>query len=75
MAFIEMSCNCSASFQADVSDAGNESMVIMWAQQFVSAHGTCGFMNLVKTDKPETHRVIDWDTDVKYKESGINEIE
>jgi hypothetical protein len=50
-------------------------MVIMWAQQFVSAHGTCGFMNLVKTDKPETHRVLDWDTDVKYKESGINEIE
>ena len=75
MAFIEMTCKCEASFQVDLNSETNEGLVIMWANQFVSAHSSCGFMNSVKTDEPEIHRVIDWDTDVKYKESNKKDIE
>lgn len=75
MAFIEMTCKCEASFQADLSADANEGLVIMWANQFVNAHADCGFMNGVKTDKPEIHRVIDWDSDVKYKERDKKDIE
>ena len=32
-------------------------------------------MNTVKTDVPETHRIIEWDTDVKYKESHKKDID
>ena len=75
MAFIEMTCKCEASFQADLNSDTNEGLVIMWASQFVSAHSDCGFMGTVKQDKPENHRVIDWDNDVKYKESNKKDIE
>lgn len=70
-----MTCNCSASFQADLSESTNESLIVLWAQQFVGAHSSCGFMRPISTDKPETHHVIDWDADVKYKERGKKEIE
>jgi len=75
VAFIEMTCKCEASFQADLNEDSNEGLVIMWANQFVSAHAECGFMSGIKKDKPENHRVIDWDTDVKYKESNKKDIE
>lgn len=75
MAFIEMTCKCEASFQADLNTETNEGLVIMWASQFVAAHSDCGFMGTVKQDKPEIHRVIDWDNDVKYKESNKKDIE
>jgi hypothetical protein len=75
VAFIEMTCKCEASFQADLNNDNNESLVVMWANQFVVAHAECGFMSGIKKDKPEHHRVIDWDTDVKYKESNKKDIE
>jgi len=74
MAFIEMSCNCMASFQADVQEVANESLVIMWAQQFVSAHQQCGYMNPVKTDTPEKHRKFEFETDVMHKEKKEKEL-
>jgi hypothetical protein len=40
--FIEMSCNCTASFQADVSES--DTLLMVWAQSFVNAHNACGFM-------------------------------
>ena len=51
MAFIEMTCTCMASFQADVTES--ETLVLMWAQSFVSAHLQCGYMNKVVSDKPD----------------------
>ena len=74
MAFIEMTCNCVASFQVDVSDAANESLIIMWAQQFVSAHQQCGYMNPVRMDAPEKHRKFEFETDVMYKEKKEKEL-
>lgn len=74
MAFIEMTCNCVASFQADVSEAGNESLVIMWAQQFVSAHQQCGYMTPIRTDAPEKHRVFEFESDVMHKEIKKKEL-
>lgn len=75
MAFIEMTCKCECSFQADVAEVGSETLVILWATQFVNSHAACGFMNTVKTDVPETHRIIEWDSDVKYKESHKKDID
>ena len=40
--FIEMSCNCEASFQADAPD--NDTLLFVWAHAFVNAHSECGFM-------------------------------
>jgi hypothetical protein len=74
MAFIEMTCNCVASFQADVEEAGNESLIIMWAQQFIAAHQQCGYMNPIKTDMPEKHRIFEFETDVMYKEKKEKEL-
>lgn len=70
-----MTCKCDASFQADLNSDTNEALVIMWANQFVNAHADCGFMNGIKTDVPETHRIIEWDSDVKYKESYKKDID
>jgi hypothetical protein len=64
MAFIEMTCTCTASFQADVEETGNESLIILWAQQFISGHQQCGYMSQIKKDPQEkTQRY-----DVMYKE-------
>lgn len=75
MAFIEMTCKCEASFQVDLSNDTSEGLVIMWANQFANAHADCGFMNAVKSDKPEHHRIIEWDSDVQYKERDKKDIE
>jgi hypothetical protein len=40
--FIEMSCSCTASFQADVGES--DTLLLVWAQSFVNAHNDCGFM-------------------------------
>jgi hypothetical protein len=46
----------------------------MWAQQFVSAHQQCGYMNPVKTDTPEKHRKFEFETDVMHKEKKEKEL-
>lgn len=48
MAFIEMTCNCGSSFQADLPDSDN--IVLVWAHAFVKQHTECGFMTQMRTD-------------------------
>lgn len=69
-----MTCKCESSFQADIG-TDNQDLIIMWAHQFVNSHRDCGFMNPMRTDTPELHKVIEWDTDVKMKEKGKEDIE
>jgi hypothetical protein len=40
--FVEMTCNCGASFQADNNET--DTLLLMWAHAFVNAHTDCGFM-------------------------------
>ena len=40
--FIEMSCECGASVQADAED--NETLVMVWGHSFVNAHQSHGYM-------------------------------
>lgn len=68
MAFIEMSCKCEASFQADIQDSDN--LVLLWAQSFVSAHRECGFMTSINTDLPE--KTVRYD--LMYKEEKEKEL-
>lgn len=68
MAFIEMSCNCEASFQADLDDSDN--LMLLWAQSFVNAHKECGFMAPINTDLPE--KTVRYD--VMYKEQREKEL-
>lgn len=70
MAFIEMTCKCEASFQAELSD-DNETLVTLWAQSFVESHRECGFMNPAKSDESEKYTV----NDIMYKERKQKEIE
>lgn len=70
MAFIEMTCKCEASFQAELSNE-NETLTMLWAQSFVEAHKECGFMSNHKPDESEKYR----STDVMYKERKKKEIE
>jgi len=68
MAFIEMSCKCEASFQADVPDSDN--LILLWAQSFVLAHQECGFMSRINTDLPE--KTVRYD--IMYKEQREKEL-
>lgn len=72
MAFIEMTCTCMASFQVDVEE--NETLAILWAQQFVGAHQGCGYMTKTAADAPEKHRKFDLGSDVMYKEHKEKEL-
>ena len=72
MAFIEMTCTCMASFQAEVEE--NETLAVMWAQQFVGAHQACGYMTKIVSDAPEKHRQFEFETDVMYKEHKEKEL-
>jgi hypothetical protein len=64
--FIEMSCNCMASFQAEAEDADN--LVLTWANSFVQAHRGCGFMNPLNTDSPEKTKRYDIAPEIKRRE-------
>ena len=69
MAFIEMTCSCSASFQVELPD--NDLLVLAWAQSFVETHKECGFMhNPIRTDYEEKMRRYD----VIYKEEREKEL-
>ena len=72
MAFIEMTCTCMASFQADVEES--ETLIVMWAHSFVTAHHSCGFMNKVVTDAPEKTRKFEFESDVMHKERKEKEL-
>jgi hypothetical protein len=67
--FIEMTCKCEASFQADTSD--NETLAMVWAQSFVNAHHECGYMT-----KPPVQNVEEKmrRLDVIYKEQKEKEL-
>jgi len=67
--FIEMSCSCTASFQADVGES--DTLLLVWAQSFVNAHNECGFMT-----KPLTQDVEEKMKryDVIYKEEREKEL-
>jgi hypothetical protein len=67
--FIEMSCNCSASFQADVTES--DTLLLVWAQSFVNAHNECGYMT-----KPLTQSVEEkmQRYDLIYKEEREEEL-
>ena len=74
MAFIEMTCKCESSFQADLPD--NDNLILMWAHAFVRQHADCGFMSSMNTDLPEkmTNYNITYE-DTMYKERKKKEIE
>lgn len=61
-----MSCNCMASFQAEVDDA--DTLMLTWANSFVKAHSTCGFMSPLATDSPEKMKRYDVMPEIKRKE-------
>ena len=67
--FIEMSCNCSASFQADVTES--DTLLLVWAQSFVNAHNACGYMT-----KPLTQSIEEkmQRYDLIYKEEREKEL-
>jgi hypothetical protein len=72
MAFIEMTCTCMASFQVDVEE--NETLAILWAQQFVGAHQACGYMTKTNSDASERHRKFEFESDIMYKERKEKEL-
>lgn len=72
MAFIEMTCTCMASFQAELEE--NETLAVVWAQQFVSAHQACGYMMKIVSDAPEKHRKFEFETDIMHKERKEKEL-
>jgi hypothetical protein len=55
--FIEMTCPCMATFQAEAEEA--DDMVLLWAQQFANAHQACGFMAPLNSDAPEKTKRYD----------------
>lgn len=40
--FLEMSCSCGATLQAESGDY--DTLVMFWANSFIEAHHECGFM-------------------------------
>jgi len=72
MAFIEMTCTCMASFQVDVDE--NETLAVIWAQQFVGAHQACGYMTKPVAEAPEKHRRFEFENDVMRKEEREKEL-
>ncbi|CAB4174836.1 hypothetical protein UFOVP965_84 [uncultured Caudovirales phage] len=67
--FIEMSCNCSASFQADIPET--DTLLLVWAQSFVNAHNECGFMTKpIAVDVEEKLKRYD----IIYKEKREKEL-
>jgi hypothetical protein len=67
--FIEMSCNCEASFQIDTAE--NETLGLIWAQSFINAHNSCGYMTrpLAQEIEEKMKRY-----DVIYKEEREKEL-
>lgn len=67
--FIEMTCKCEASFQAEAEDS--ETLVMVWAQSFINAHTDCGYMTRQKIDSidEKTKRY-----DIIYKENREKEL-
>lgn len=49
--FVEMSCSCGASFQ---TDSEQETLALLWATSFVSAHQGCGYMSKPYEEQDET---------------------
>ena len=67
--FIEMTCNCTASFQAEAEE--NDTLVMIWAHSFVNAHQGCGFMTKPVSEEPEEKMKR---YDVIYKEEREKEL-
>jgi hypothetical protein len=66
--FVEMTCKCEASFQADSDN--NELLVMVWANSFVNAHKECGYMTKGVEDAEEKMKRYD----VIYKELREKEL-
>ena len=66
--FVEMTCKCEASFQADSDD--NELLVTLWASSFVNAHRDCGYMTKPVEEVEEKMKRYD----VIYKEQREKEL-
>lgn len=49
--FVELVCNCGASFQVEQSD--NEDALWLLTNRFVEAHTVCGFVTDTKRDRTE----------------------
>ena len=67
--FIEMSCQCSASFQAEADES--DTLVMVWAHAFVNAHQNCGFMTKPTVSEMEEKMKR---YDVIYRESREKEL-
>jgi hypothetical protein len=61
-----------ASFQVEVAE--NETLAILWAQQFVGAHQACGYMTKTTSDASEKHRKFEFESDIMYKERKEKEL-
>jgi|APCry1669192269_1035402.scaffolds.fasta_scaffold00635_23 hypothetical protein len=40
--YIDMNCSCTASFSVDSDE--NDTLAMLWANQFINSHQSCGFM-------------------------------
>jgi len=40
--YIDMNCSCTASLSVDSED--NDTLVMLWANQFINAHQSCGYI-------------------------------
>jgi hypothetical protein len=71
MAFVEMSCGkCDSSFQLEIEE--NDSLPLLWANQFMSAHSECGFMSPSYKDVTESTTFINiLDTEEKPRKDAL----
>ena len=60
--FVEMTCNCGASFQMDVETS--ESTLMMFAHKFTTSHELCGYMAPTAQDISEKTKRYD----ITYRE-------
>ena len=60
--YIDMSCNCGAAF---VFQDGPDSLALLYAERFTTAHQVCGFMSNVRRDAEELPR---YNKDINEKE-------
>jgi hypothetical protein len=55
--FVEMTCACGASFQAESDD--HETLTMLWAQRFVNSHQECGYMSQEHVERQEKSNRLD----------------
>jgi hypothetical protein len=53
--FLGMTCSCGASLEADAYE--NDTLIMLWANSFISAHQACGYMSQFKEPNAKENTV------------------